>query len=368
MIAQVKLLPDEAQAKAMEATIRVANAACEFVSARAWETKTFQQVKLHHLCYYEIREKFGLSAQIAVRVIAKVSDAYKLDKKHRRRFCPTGTIAYDDRILSWDMAKSTVSIWTMQGRLKIPFVCGERQRELLKTRQGESDLGMIDSMFFLSATCDVEPPKPIDFKDAIGVDVGIVNIAVDSDGEIHSGSKVNNVRHRYRRRRQALQKCGTRSAKRRLKRLSGQERRFAKDVNHVISKRIVAKAKGTGRAIALEDLKGIRGRVTVQRRRRAALHSWSFRQLRSFVEYKAERDGIPVILVDPRNTSRTCPACGHVAKANRPSQSIFHCVLCGFDGLADRIAAENIRRAAVNRPIVAGLSMPSCKPRTSSAG
>jgi IS605 OrfB family transposase len=139
-----------------------------------------------------------------------------------------------------------------------------------------------------------------------------------------------------------------------LKQLSGTESRFARDVNHRISKRLVAKAKDTNRAIALEDLQGIRERVTVRRSQRATLHSWAFFQLRTFVTYKAKQVGVPVFLVDPRNTSRTCPACGHVDKANRPSQPKFSCVVCGYAGLADHIAAVNIgRRAAVNPPIVA---------------
>jgi len=331
-----------------------ANAACRFVSDTAWKTKTFRQYDLHHKCYQAVREQFVLSAQVAVRVIAKVADAYKTDHKTKRIFKLSGSIAYDDRILSWRLQDNTVSIWTVNGRLRIPFVCGKRQLELLQTRQGESDLGLYRGLFFLSATCEVDQPKLIDIEGALGVDMGVVNIAVDSDGEVHSASHINNVRHRHRRLRARLQAKGTRSAKRKLKQLSGKERRFAKDTNHCISKKLVAKAKDTNRAIALEDLQGIRERVTVRRSQRATLHSWAFYQLRSFVTYKAKRAGVPVFLVDPRNTSRTCPACGYVDKANRRSQSKFSCVVCGFAGLADHIAAVNIgRRAAVNPPIVA---------------
>lgn len=354
LIAQVKLLPTPEQADALRRTLEQANAACRFVSDTAWETKTFRQYDLHHKCYQAIREQFGLSAQVAVRAIAKVADAYKLDRKTKRTFKTTGSIAYDDRILSWRLQDRTVSIWTVNGRLRIPFVCGERQLELLQTRQGESDLGLYKGVFFLSATCEVDEPKPVDVEGALGVDLGVTNIAVDSDGQVHSASHIKNVRHRHRRLRAKLQAKGTRSAKRKLKRLAGRERRFAKDTNHCISKKLVAKAKDTNRAIALEDLGGIRERVTVRRSQRATLHGWAFFQLRSFVTYKAKRVGVPVFLVDPRNTSRTCPACGHIDKANRPSQSKFSCVVCGFAGLADHIAAINIgRRAAVNPPIVA---------------
>ena len=354
LIAQVKLLPTPEQADALRHTLEQANAACQFVSDTGWETRTFRQYDLHHKCYRAVREQFGLSAQVAVRAIAKVADAYKLERKTKRTFKTTGSIAYDDRILSWRLQDHSVSIWTVNGRLHISFVCGERQLELLQTRQGESDLGMFKGMFFLSATCEVDEPKPIDVEGTLGVDLGVTNLAVDSDGEVHKASHINNVRHRHRRLRAKLQAKGTRSAKRKLKRLSGKEHRFAKDTNHCISKKLVAKAKDTNQAIALEDLGGICERVTVRRAQRATLHSWAFYQLRAFVTYKAKRVGVPVFLVDPRNTSRTCPACGHVDKANRPSQSRFSCVVCGFAGLADHIAAVNIgRRAAVNPPIVA---------------
>ena len=354
LTAQVKLLPTPEQADVLQHTLEQANAACRFVSDTAWETKTFRQYDLHHKCYQAVREQFGLSAQVAVRAIAKVADAYKLDRKAKRTFKTTRSIAYDDRILSWRLQDQTVSIWTVNGRLRLPFVCGERQLEMLQTRQGESDLGLYKGLFFLSATCEVDEPKPINVDGTLGVDLGVVNIAVDSDRQIHSANHINNVRHRHRRLRAKLQAKGTRSARRKLKRLSGKERRFAKDTNHCISKKLVAKAKDTNRAIALEDLRGIRERVTVRRSQRATLHSWAFFQLCSFVTYKAKGAGVPVFLVDPRNTSRTCPDCGHVDKANRLSQSKFSCVVCGFAGLADQIAAINIgRRAAVNPPIVA---------------
>lgn len=368
LIAQVKLLPTPEQAAALKRTLELANTACNFVSQQAWKAKTFKQYDLHHLCYKDVRAKFPISAQVTVRVIAKVADAYKLDNKHKRTFKPLGSIAYDDRILTWRLKDSVVTIWTVDGRQRIPFVCGEHQRELLATRQGESDLGLFRNMFFLSATCDVEDPTPIDVEGALGVDLGVVNIAVDSDGAIHSASHINNVRFRQRRLRAKLQSKGTRSAKRRLKELSGKEHRFAKDTNHCVSKKLVAKAKDTGRALALEDLGGIRDRVTVRRPQRAALHSWSFFQLRAFVEYKAQRAGVPVVFVDPRNTSRTCPKCGHIDKANRKSQSVFSCVACGHSGLADHIAAINIsRRAAVNPPNVARVVSKVASPKGASA-
>lgn len=353
LTAKIKLLPTPEQADALKRTLERCNAACDYLSARAWETRTFRQYDLHKLAYYDTRQRFDLSAQMTVRCIAKVTDAYKLDRQTRRTFKLHGSIAYDDRVLSWKMDQQTVSIWSVANRLTIPFVCGARQLALLQTRQGETDLVYIRGEFYLYAACNVEEPPPEEVDDVLGVDLGIVNIATDSDGAVFSGSQINNVRHRHRRLRAKLQRKGTRAARRRLRKLSGKERRFARDVNHQISKRLVAKAEGTHRGIALENLSGIRERVTVRRRQRATLHSWSFYDLRAKIAYKAALAGVPVILVDPRNTSRTCPACGRVDKRNRPDQGTFSCVACGFAGSADHIAAVNIRsRGVVNRPNV----------------
>jgi IS605 OrfB family transposase len=116
----------------------------------------------------------------------------------------------------------------------------------------------------------------------------------------------------------------------------------------------VAKAKDTRSGIALEDLKGIRESITVRKAQRRQHTSWAFDQLRRFIEYKAKLNGVPVVFVDPRNTSRECPKCGYTSKSNRKTQSGFVCNSCGFAGLADYVAALNIkRRAAGNQPYVA---------------
>jgi IS605 OrfB family transposase len=169
----------------------------------------------------------------------------------------------------------------------------------------------------------------------LGVDVGIVNLATDSAGEAFSGTAVKKARPHYHTRRQRLQQVGTKSAKRRLRTNAGRERRFQKDVNHCISKALVKKAAVSCKAIALEDLSGIRERVTVRHEQRYARHSWAFYQLRAFLTYKAAWAAVSLHLVAPRNTSRTCSACGHCEKANRKSQAEFLCQRCGFTCNAD---------------------------------
>ncbi|MCA1667869.1 MAG: transposase, partial [Thermomicrobia bacterium] len=143
----VKLQPTHEQASFLRETVKRANAACNHISDVAWETQVFGQYKLQKATYYDVKESFGLTAQMVVRCVSKVADAYKLDKKRKRSFRPLGSIAYDDRILRWQDTR--ISIWTTGGRVWIPFVCGERTRALLVNRQGESDLLLRDGVYYL---------------------------------------------------------------------------------------------------------------------------------------------------------------------------------------------------------------------------
>ena len=227
LTAKVKLQPTDAQADGLKRTLETANAACNYISDVAWDSRTFGQFQIHKLVYNDVRSSFDLTAQVVIRCISKVADAYKKDRKTKRTFRPLGSIAYDSRILSWKLDKSEVSIWTVDGRQKMPFVAHSRARELLAGQRGESDLCLIEGVFYLLTSCEVAEPTPSDVDDFLGVDLGIANIAVDSDGSVHQGKTVKNVRFRHRKLRSKLQRKGTKSSRRRLKRLFGKEQKFA---------------------------------------------------------------------------------------------------------------------------------------------
>lgn len=339
---QLQLMPDADQKAVLLATMERYNEAANFAAQVGFDAGVFSQPSIHKLAYREIRERFGLSAQMAVRAIGKAVEVFKRSKKTCPAFKPRGAVTYDERILGFK-GLDKVSLWTLAGRMILPMVFGEYQSERFDRIKGQCDLVYRGGKFFLYATVNLPDTPPGGAKDFLGVDLGIVNLATDSDGNVHSGEAVERVRRRHQRNRRNLQRKGTKGAKKRLRNLSGREARFRKHQNHVISKAIVANAKGTERGIVLEDLKGIRERTTVSRKQRARHSGWSFFQLRSFVEYKAELLGVPVILVDPRNTSRTCSACGHCDKANRKNQSEFVCQHCGYSANADFNAARNLR-------------------------
>ncbi len=362
----VKLAPQSEDHVALLHTMEAFNAACNAIADVAYAHHQANKIELQKLVYYDIRERFSLSSQMAIRAIAKVCEAYKRDRKIKPRFRLRGAMTYDQRICSFP-SSDRVSLLTLDGRVVTPFRFGTYAEGILQRTRGQCDLlyRKRSNTFFLTITVDVPEPTSNKTNDYLGVDLGIITLAATSDGEFlnHStGPKhahINQVRARYSRFRRKLQKNGTKSCKRLLRKRSGRERRFSRDVNHCLSKAIVQTAKGTRRAVALEDLKHIRERAgkTVSKRQRRVLHSWAFFQLRAFIAYKATLAGVPIVYVNPAYTSQTCSRCGHCEQANRKTQSQFLCRSCGFSAHADLNAATNIAcRAAVIPPDAALLA------------
>ncbi|MGH9206994.1 MAG: RNA-guided endonuclease InsQ/TnpB family protein [Acidimicrobiales bacterium] len=366
--------PTPEQAEALKEVIQAFNAACNFVSALAWEKHCFNQIALHHFTYRDIRERFGLPSQLAVRAIAKVADAYKTNKAVRAEFRPLGAITYDSRVLRL-LGVSNVSCSTLAGRITVKIFLGGYQRDRLAgAALGETKLVYAPEKdrFAFVFTVKTQAPPESDPEEFLGVDLGIKNIAADSDGTLYAGGKLRRLRKTARRVRRRIQKLGTRSARRLLLKRRRKEARRAKHVNHCISKQIVAAAKGTGRGVAVEDLTGIRSRITVRKEQRSEHSGWAFHQLRFFLEYKCADAGVPCVAVDPRNTSRTCPRCGCVDVRNRKSQSEFVCIHCTLQGHADVFGACEIAlRATLSWPNDRESQVPSegrrCTPRSSPA-
>jgi len=243
------------------------------------------------------------------------------------------------------------------------YEVGESRRALLEQDKGEADLvyrrgSSRNGMFFLLVSCQM-PSANLSDEDMeaiggyLGVDRGVTGIATTSEGDNWTSDEIDERRMWYQKRRSALQSVGTRSAKRRLKQLSGRQARFQRDTNHRVSirsasKRIVSKAKARSSAIVLEDLSGIRERTTAGRDQRARHSNGSFHELRQFIEYKARIAGVPVIKVDPAYTSQMCSECGHTDRKNR-SGSDFECRACGHSMDADHNAARNIAKRAAGR-------------------
>jgi IS605 OrfB family transposase len=392
LVVQVKLLPTAEQKDALAATLFACNDAASWASRIWFEHNVLSRNGLQKLTYAEMKARFGLSAQPAVRVVKKVVDAYTTLRANIRagnltgkqktkaeskpvKFRADAAQPFDDRCLSWQHDVQTVSMWTTMGRMRsIRFVGHPDQlKTLAQYRQGETDLVRRDGKWLLIATCEVPEPKLFEPVDWIGVDRGIVNLATTSDGVNFQGRRLSRYRRWHARKRAELQAKKSASATRLLKKRARREARHATHVNHRIGKVIVAVAQCTVRGITLEDLRGIRDRVRLRRDQRATHSSWPFNCLGQIIGYKARVSGVPVMTVDARYTSQMCPRCGHTAKNNRPSREWFSCRQCGLAGPADHVAGINVRTRArsawvfVNMPALT-TAVSGCVPHTTPTG
>ena len=379
---QLHLLPTDDHATALGKTVERFNEACTWLAQQAYALKLANKVKLQHRFYADLRARFALSSQLAVRCIARTVAAYKRDKARCPTFRPHAAMPYDQRMMGFHGVEA-VSLLTLTGRVRVPFVMGAYHRERFLNAKGQCYLVLRDDgQWFLLVIVKLPAQAPRPITDFIGVDLGVVNLATTSDGTTYSGEQVETCRTRYAKRRQRLQRAAhmaqmdgrrPKNLRRAMKRTARREAGFRRDRNHCISKTLVAGATGTQRGLALEDLQGIRERSRFRQPQRARMSGWAFAQLRFFVEYKAASVGIPVIAVEPRHTSQQCSVCGHVARANRQQQARFSCKQCGYTTNADVNAALNIRsRARVMAPMVAGcwseqlllgLALPATSPR-----
>lgn len=207
LVAKIKLIPTGDQAEVLRATILLANEACNWISERAWQALEFDKYELQKLIYREARTKFPqLSSQQIILCCRKVADAYQVDQEVQRVFKPLGSIAYDARILTW--VGRSVNIRTLKGRQKIEWIAGEDQARLLDFPRGETDLILRKGKFFLHVSVETPETQELPIDDFLGVDLGVVNLAVDSDGEFFSGKQVEVVRLRRSSHRQRLQSKG----------------------------------------------------------------------------------------------------------------------------------------------------------------
>lgn len=346
-----KLNPSQGVVKKIDTTLEMFAAACNYANKEVKPSIT-SKTTIQSQVYQAIREKYSLSANLAVRACARVGanrKTAKKDKKPVKTFKPTSA-DYDARIFAFREKDWSVSLTLVGGREHIPIVTSNYQIGKLKgTKPTSAQLCKHkDGNYYIHIQVKDEAPKPINSDNVIGVDFGRTDIAVTSDSKKWSGKEIRDVRDKYSKQRANIQKKaskGTRSSRRRcrqlLKRLSGKEKRFQRHINHVISKTIVLDAKKSNSIVAIEDLTGIRKRTNKQPRtktERRRSNSWAFYQLRSFLEYKGLINGVEIIPVSPRYSSQTCHACMHLGLR---SGKRFKCTnnSCGWHGDADENAS-----------------------------
>ncbi|GHO50781.1 RNA-guided endonuclease InsQ/TnpB family protein [Ktedonospora formicarum] len=207
--------------------------------------------------------------------------------------------------------------------MHLPFAIPAHAQKYVGGKVCSADLCFRNGRYTLHVVVSLPDPVISPSEEVIGVDLGLTHPAVIPTRHFLGERRWKEQERRIFRLRRKLQAKGTKSAKCHLRRLSGKLFRQRKDHDHVLSKRIVQHA-APGSTIVLENLTHIRARARMRKGEgQRRLHSWSFAQFHTLLTYKAQEKGISVVKVDPRHTSQTCSRCGHQARQNRRSQSLF---------------------------------------------
>jgi len=325
-----------------------------YIADEGFASGVHNRYDLHHLCYHEARKKFNVPSQFVInanRVASQTLKSVKTNKGTKPVFKEYLPLAFDLRTFKFLFDK--VKLTTIKGRVEIPLDIPEYYWRYLDWNPQTAIL-IVDKKgrMFLHITFSRDI-KQVSNQLQLGVDVGINHVAVTSNRRFFNGKKIRRYRIKYKRLRARLQSKGTRSAQKLLKKISGRERRFKAYWNHVISKQIVNNCNvGT---IVLEDLKGIR-KMKQSKRFNFWLNGWSFYQLHNFISYKAGREGIRVVKVNPYLTSQRCSHCG---KIGTRSKGYFVCSHCGYSLNSDLNASYNL---AKHHSISGGVSVPVTVP------
>lgn len=338
---RLKLSPTPEQADGLSRTLAGFTAAFNQVCAYGWQHREKNGVRLHHATYYAVKAACpGLVSDLVIQARVKATEALRLafarHQAHRPVSCPRSTHCpprYNGHTytLAWDT--HTVRLSTVAGCMSVPFTvpayatsyvgCPVDTADLLRRPEGS---------WWLHVVVTVAPPMVQPIEDIVGIDLGLAQPAVTSTNRFLGTKAWKATEGRYFRLQRALQKRGTKSAKRHLRRPRHTQARFRRDCDHVLSKQLVHSC-APGGTLVLENLTDLRKRAKAKRKTAAKrrLHSWSFAHLRTLLGYKAEERGCTVVAVDPRHTSQTCSRCGHQARNNRRSRSRFVCRACGFE-------------------------------------
>lgn len=344
----------------------------------SFKERSYNKNKAHKELYTKFREEYpNIPSAIIQSIRDTALEAVKADKfEHRPRKKPHSHVRYDKRTIS--LRGNQLSITWSGKRIKtivnIPKFFKDRYSDW-KFQAATIGYDNFKRTFKVNLIFEKENPEVIKDENVVGIDRGIYNVVALSDGTIHDSKKIRAMRRRMLYVKKQLQTKGTKSAKRKLKSLSGYEKRFSLNENHKISKDL---ANSPYTVFVLEDLTGIRKekkKNKYNRKGNKQKSNWAFYQLEMFLTYKAEELGKRVEYVDARYTSQKCSCCGYIDSSNR-NKSIFHCKRCKYRCHADINAGKNIRmnyliwlaeknnqQALVNEPNVSTNDFASQNPR-----
>jgi putative transposase len=323
---------------------------CNQLTQPAMENRCWNRVALHHLSYSKTRANSPLGSQMVCNAIFSVCKAYaalnivKDEAVPQIRFHKNRSIHFDKR--TYSIKGDCLSLYTLDGRVTVKMRLGSFQQGYFSQgKPKEAELIFKKGHWYFNLVLDLPAPPLTEHTVVLGVDLGENNLAAISSGQIFGGGKIRHERDQFLAKRRALQSNGSQSAKQLQKKISGRETRHMKQINHEVSKQIVREAiRQDAGVIVLENLTNIRKRVKGGKRIRTRLHRWAFAQLQTFIQYKAEANGVRIAFVNPAYSSQTCSCCGALGVRERHT---FKCS-CGNQQHSDLNASRNLCRFALS--------------------
>lgn len=338
---KIKLQLSEADVQSLRETQKIV-ASC-FNDHVEWSfgKKSWSKLTAHKDLYFSQREKHPQlpSAMLQSTRDTALESVKALKFKFRPKKSDNSGIRYDKRLYSLRGEQLTLS--SINGRIKTIIQFPEWCKEIVKGNVQGIQLcwDKKKAQFCANIVFSLHDVKPKADGTVVGLDRGLINLVTSSESEIFGGKSVRKSQRKFLFLRKRLSTKGTRSAKRLLKKLSGKEQRFSREVNHIIAKKLASRSEV--KTYVIEDLSGIRNKSR-GRKMNKVLSSWAFKQFESFLAYKCEAKGISVEKVDARYTSQKCSCCGQIRKENRQGGR-YSCNRCGHKLHADINAACNIR-------------------------
>jgi len=263
-----------------------------------------------------------------------------------------------------------ISITTLDKRTKLGFTSKGFEKYFTDDwKLGTARLVHNQGKWFLHIGI-MKEVSDFDTKDSpqiVGIDRGLRFLATTFDNEgktlFFDGQKILRKRKKFLEIRRQLQSKGTKSAKKKLKRLAQRENRWMTDVNHWLAKTLVA-VYGSHTLFVLEDLTNVTFNTDdLPKSLRNSHRSWAFFQLESFLTYKAQAIQSAVVKVNPAFTSQRCPKCGMIEKNNRHHETHeYWCAQCQYRCNDDRLGAMNI--AMLGQDWLNGVKHPRIKKLT----
>ena len=347
---KVRLNLPEADIKSLRDTQRLASSVFNDHVQWSFEAKTWSKAKAHKELYLPLRAKYHQFPSGLLQTVRDTAlEAIKAVKfKFRPKKSENSGVRYDSRLFKLRGQQLTLS--SINGRVKTVIEFPKWCKEVVE--QGKLQSLQLcwnkkQKQFYANLVFKLDNKISKADGTVIGLDRGLVNLVTTSDGEILGGKKLRKSQRKFLYLRRKLSAKGTHSAKRLLKKLSGKEKRFSREVNHIITKDLASK-EGV-KTYVLENLKGIRSKRRGKKLNKL-LSSWTFSQFETLLKYKCEARGISVVKVDARYTSQRCSCCGTTCKENRKGGR-YICNHCGFKKHADVNAAINIRdRWIIGKP------------------